>query len=175
LVLGKDFSLSPTLRSGLQLTEMTKKIYDSTVKGELGGFSVTHLLGRNYMDSLGEIKKIIIDLLDLEGDPITPDTYLIKELGTESIDLLELAVAINSRFKITVKDDQIFLTRFRLYLTEAEKQGKDIAPYLAGKYPHLTDERIAEIIVHISEGPQLKIKDLISYITYQMRGVKDLG
>jgi acyl carrier protein len=125
---------------------------------------------RAHMDTLGEIKKIIVELLDLEGDPITPDTYLIKELGAESIDLLELAVAINSRFKITVKDDQIFLTRFKLYLTEAEKQGKDIAPYCAGKYPHLTEERIAEIIVRIIEGPQLKIKDLISYITYQLRG-----
>lgn len=122
------------------------------------------------MDTLGEIKKIIIDLLDLEGDSITPDTYVIKELGAESIDLLELAVAINSRFKITVKDDQIFLTRFRFYLTEAEKQGKGVAPYLAGKYPHLTEERIAEIIEHIVGGPQLKIKDLMSYIAHQMRG-----
>jgi acyl carrier protein len=122
------------------------------------------------MNTFTEIKKIIIDLLDLEDDPITPDTYLIKELGAESIDLLELAVAIHSRFKIAVKDDHIFLTRFRLYLTEAEMQGRDMAPYLAGKYPHLSEERIAKIIAHVSEGPQLKIKDLISYITYHMKG-----
>ncbi len=122
------------------------------------------------MDTLGEIKKIIMELLDLEDDPITPDTYLIKELGAESIDLLELAVAINSRFKIAVKDEEIFLTRFRLYLTEATQKGMDNASYIAVKYPHLTNDRIAEIITHISEGPQLKVKDLVSYITNQSRG-----
>jgi acyl carrier protein len=123
------------------------------------------------MDTFAEIKKILVELLDLEGGEITPETFLIKELGAESIDLLELAVAINSHFKIAVKDEEIFLTRFRLYITEATQQGKDIVFYLAPKYPFLTKERTAEIITHISEGPQLKIKDLISYITFQLQEV----
>jgi acyl carrier protein len=123
------------------------------------------------MDTFAEIKKILVELLDLEDGEMTPETYLIQELGAESIDLLELAVTINSRFKITVKDDEVFLTRFRLYLTEAEQQGKDSAPYVAKKYPFLTHDRIAEIIAHIDEGPQLKIKDLISYIAYRLRGI----
>lgn len=123
------------------------------------------------MDTFAEIKKILVELLDCEDREISPETYLIQELGAESIDLLELAVTINSRFKITVKDDEVFLTRFRLYLTEAEQQGKDSAPYVAKKYPFLTHERIAEIIAHIDEGPQLKIKDLISYIAYRLRGI----
>ena len=123
------------------------------------------------MDTFEELKKIIVELLDLEDVEMTPDTLLIQELGAESIDLLELAVAINSRFKIAVKDDEIFLTRFRLYLTEAEQQGKDRVSYIAQKYSFLTEERIAEIISLISEGPQLKIKDLISYITFRLQGV----
>ena len=123
------------------------------------------------MDTFAEIKKILVELLDLEDREISPETYLIQELGAESIDLLELAVTINSRFKITVKDDEVFLTRFRLYLTEAGQQGKDSAPYVAEKYPFLTHDRIAEIIAHIDEGPQLKIKDLISYIVYRLQGI----
>jgi len=123
------------------------------------------------MDAFLEIKKILIELLDLEGGEITPETYLIKELGTESIDLLELAVAINSRFKIAVKDEEIFLTRFRLYIAEASQQGNATGSYLASKYPFLAEDRITEITTHISEGPQLKIKDLMSYITYQLQGV----
>ena len=123
------------------------------------------------MDTFEELKKIIVELLDLEDVEMTPDTLLIQELGAESIDLLELAVAINSRYKIAVKDDEIFLTRFRLYLTEAEQQGKDRVSYIAQKYSFLTEERIAEIISFISEGPQLKIKDLISYITFRLQGV----
>lgn len=129
------------------------------------------LMERQHMDSFAEIKKILIELLDLDGGEITPETYLIKELGAESIDLLELAVAINSRFKIAVKDEEIFLTRFRLYITEATQQEKDVGSYLACKYPFLTENRISEIITHISEGPQLKIKDMMSYITYQLQEV----
>lgn len=123
------------------------------------------------MDTFAEIRKILVELLDLEGGEITPETYLITELGAESIDLLELAISINSRFKIAVRDEEIFLTRFRLYITEATQQGKDIRSYLICKYPFLTEDRIAEIIAHISEGPQLKIKDLISYVTCQLQEV----
>jgi Acyl carrier protein len=123
------------------------------------------------MDVFAELKKIIDDLLDLENREITPETLLIQDLGAESIDLLELAVTINSRFKIAVKDDEIFLTRFRLYSTEAKHQGKDAVHYLAEKYPSLGEDRITEIISHIKEGPQLKIRDLITYIEYRSRGV----
>jgi acyl carrier protein len=121
------------------------------------------------MDTFNEIKKILVELLDLEEMDMTPETLLIQELGAESIDLLELAVAINSRFKISVKDDEIFLIRFRLYLTEAEQRGKDKTLYIGQKYPFLTEDRIVEIIEYISEGPQLKIKDLISYINYNIQ------
>jgi acyl carrier protein len=123
------------------------------------------------MDVFAGLKKIIEDLLDLENREITPETLLIQDLGAESIDLLELAVTIDSRFKVAVKDDEIFLTRFRLYFTEAEKQGKDAVRYLAGKYPFLGEDRIAEIMAHIKEGPQLKIKDLISYVAYRSQEV----
>jgi len=123
------------------------------------------------MDIVSEIKKILLELLDLEDREITPETLLIQDLGAESIDLLELAVTINSRFKITVKDDDIFLTRFRFYFMEAERIGTDISTYVARKYPFLNKDRIDEIIANINEGPQLKIKDLISYINYQLRGI----
>jgi acyl carrier protein len=121
------------------------------------------------MDTFAEIENILKDLLDLENGKMTPETYLIQELGAESIDLLELAVAINSRFKIRVNDDEIFLTRFRAFMIEVQEQKKDIMPYIAQRYPFLGEDRIAEIIAHITEGPQLKVKDLISYISFQLQ------
>src|SRR5271157_1295525 len=108
------------------------------------------------MDVFAELKKILAELLDIEDREIAPETLLIQDLGAESIDLLELAVTINSRFKIAVRDDEIFLTRFRLYSTEAKQKGKDTVRYIAGKYPFLGEDRIAEIMAHIKEGPQLK-------------------
>jgi acyl carrier protein len=126
---------------------------------------------RNDMDIFTELKEILTELLDIEDRDITPDTYLIKDLGAESIDLLELAVAINSRFKIPVRDDEIFLTRFRQYLAEAEVQGADCVAYVAGYYLFLTEDRVDEIASQVSEGPQLKIKDVMAYITYHLERV----
>jgi acyl carrier protein len=123
------------------------------------------------MDIFAELKKIVEELLDLEDREITPETLLVQDLGAESIDLLELAVTVNSRFKIAVKDDEIFLTRFRLYSAEAKQRGQDTVHYIAVRYPFLGEERIEDIMAHIKEGPQLKIRDLISYVTYRLQEV----
>lgn len=116
------------------------------------------------MDILEEITKILADILDIEGREITPETYLIRELGAESIDLLELSVAINARFQIEVNDDELFLRTMRLHLRTAAEEGKDAVGYLAEKYPALTVARVAEILADMGGGPVLRVKDIVSYI-----------
>ncbi len=119
------------------------------------------------MDIFGNIKKILVELLDIKEEKITPETYIIRELGAESIDFLELAVALNSRFKIEIDDDKIFLEKLRLYLSEAEQENKDAISYLAEKFPFLSVERIKDIAADLDEGPVLKVKDIISYISWR--------
>lgn len=119
------------------------------------------------MDTFEQIKKILITLLDIEGSVITPETYLIRDLGAESIDLLELAVAINAECGVKVNDDDIFLKPLRLYLKQAKEDGIDSAAYLAEKFPFLTDARISEILADITKGPVLKVKDLTGYIAWR--------
>lgn len=55
-----------------------------------------------------EIKKIIIEVANLEGttmDDIGDDTPLFgEELGLDSIDALEIGVAVRKRFNITFDD-----------------------------------------------------------------------
>ena len=119
------------------------------------------------MNILEEITKILAEILDIENHNISSETYLIRELGAESIDLLELAVALNSRFKINVNDDEIFLRKLRQYITEAEQQDKDILQYLAEKLPFLMQKRLEEMIADLENGPTLKVKDLISYVERQ--------
>jgi len=121
------------------------------------------------MDILGEIKEILMEILDIEGQEITPETYVIRELDAESIDLLELAVALNSKFNIEVKDDELFLKTFRFYMTEAKEQGKDNVQYLITKFPFLTESRIEKIISDLEVGPTLKVKDLISYVAWRSK------
>jgi len=121
------------------------------------------------MKILDEIKEILTEILDLEDQEITPETYLVRELDVESIDLLELAVALNSRFNIEVSDDDIFLKKFRLYVTEAEQQGTDTFQYVTAKLPFLTKSRAEEIMADLDGGPALKVKDLISYVMWQRK------
>jgi acyl carrier protein len=119
------------------------------------------------MDILEEITEILAEILDIENHNISPETYLIRELGAESIDLLELAVAINSGFNIDVNDDEIFLRKLRDYITEAEQQNKNILQYLIKNLPFLSRKRLENIIADLEGGSTLKVKDLISYIEWQ--------
>jgi len=122
------------------------------------------------MDILEEITEILAEILDIENHNISPETYLIRELGAESIDLLELAVAINSGFNIDVNDDEIFLRKLRDYITEAEQRNKNILQYLVKNLPFLSRKRLENIIADLEGGPTLKVKDLISYIEWQNHG-----
>jgi len=63
------------------------------------------------MDELRkEIKELIIDSLNLEvtADAIFDDAPLFQEgLGLDSIDALELAVAIERRYRVTIPDEAV--------------------------------------------------------------------
>ena len=122
------------------------------------------------MDILEEITEILAEILDIENHNISPETYLIRELGAESIDLLELAVVINSGFNIDVNDDEIFLRKLRQYVTEAKQQNNDLLRYLVENLPFLSRKRLENIIADLEGGPTLKVKDLISYIEWQNHG-----
>ena len=119
------------------------------------------------MNTFEQIKKILIDLLDIDGTEITPETYLIRDLGAELIDLLELAVAINANCGVKVNDDDIFLKPLRLYIKQAREGESDPAIYLAEKFPFLTNTRIKEILTDVAQGPVLKVKDLTGYVAWK--------
>lgn len=111
----------------------------------------------------------LADILDIEAGEIDQETYLIRDLEAESIDLLELAVTLNSEFQIEIDDDEIFLKMLRIYLDEPEKKPDDMQAYLMEKYPFLSASRIREILKERDNGPVLKVKDLISYIKWKNR------
>jgi acyl carrier protein len=64
-----------------------------------------------------EIKELIISSLNLEGvtpDEIVDDAPLFQEgLGLDSIDALELAVAIERRYRVTIPDEAVGKKVFR--------------------------------------------------------------
>ena len=91
-----------------------------------------------------------------------------KALGAESIDLLELAVSLNSRFKVEVNDGEIFLTRLREYVTDAQEKSKDVVQHLMLMLPFLAETRVTDIVADLDGGPTLKVDDLVSYIEWRL-------
>ncbi|MBW2010955.1 MAG: acyl carrier protein [Deltaproteobacteria bacterium] len=119
------------------------------------------------MDILKKTKEILAEILDIDEEEIAPETYLIRDMNAESIDLLELAVALNSAFNIKINDDEIFLRNLRPYLTEAKEKQADEVAYLLENFPFLTKDRMTQILDDLQGGPVLKVKDLAGYVAWR--------
>lgn len=124
------------------------------------------------MAVFGEIKDILSELLDVDAEEIGRQSYLVRDLGVESIDFLELAVAINERFRVEVHDDTVFLRNLRLHLTEASEHTADALDRVKRAYPHLPDQRIEAILSDLEGGPVLQVRDLESYVQWQTTRTK---
>lgn len=107
-----------------------------------------------------------MDILDLEADEVTDQTYLVRELEAESIDLLEIAVSLGAAFGIRVQDDVIFLRAMRQILTDAAEGSQARQTALKDHYPHLSQDRIIEMLEDLTTGPVLQVRDLLSYIQF---------
>ncbi len=124
------------------------------------------------MTVVEEISEILTELLDVNPEEIEPKSYLVRDLGVESIDFLELAVALNGRFGVDVHDDTVFLRNLRLHLSEASEDKVDAGTYLASVYPHLNGDRVDVILSDLEGGPVLQVQDLESYVKWQMTRTK---
>lgn len=115
-----------------------------------------------------DIREILIELLDVEAQEVSPRSYLVRDLGVESIDFLELAVALNERFKIEVHDDTIFMRNLRLHLSKASEGNSNPLEFLKGPYLFLAVDRLQEILSDLDAGPVIQVRDLVSYVQWQM-------
>ena len=118
------------------------------------------------MKTIEKITDIISEILDVDPGEITPETYLVRDLDAESIDLLELALELGAGFDVQVRDHDLFLRDLRILSEEAAQNGQDPADCIRGRLPHIPDERAMEMIADLEGGPVLKVADLVSYIDY---------
>jgi acyl carrier protein len=58
------------------------------------------------------VKNIIVAELRVDPDQLNPSTHLMKDLGADSLDALNIALRLEEAFKIKIPDDAIprFLT-----------------------------------------------------------------
>jgi acyl carrier protein len=52
------------------------------------------------------VKKIIVDQLSVNADQVTPEAKFIEDLGADSLDTVELVMALEEEFGIEVPDEQ---------------------------------------------------------------------
>ena len=58
------------------------------------------------MSTFEKIKDLIVEKLGISADKVTPESEIIKDLGADSLDLVEMLLALEENFGVTVEDDQ---------------------------------------------------------------------
>ena len=52
-----------------------------------------------------KVKKIIVEVLNVDGDEITPDTTFIDDLGADSLDVFQIIMGVEEALDIEVDVD----------------------------------------------------------------------
>ena len=57
------------------------------------------------MPTEDKIKTIIIDQLGVKSEAVTPDASFVDNLGADSLDIVELVMALEEEFKVNIPDE----------------------------------------------------------------------
>ncbi len=87
--------------------------------------------------------------LDLEEDEITNESRLVDDLDADSLDLLELILALKGEFGITVHDGEV-----KQLLTELAR----FLPNTDSSATQLSDQELAEV------SRRLKVENIVDFI-----------
>jgi acyl carrier protein len=53
-----------------------------------------------------KVKEIIVDQLGVEEDEVTPEAHFIEDLGADSLDIVELVMALEEEFGLEIPDEE---------------------------------------------------------------------
>lgn len=57
------------------------------------------------MDIFEKIKELVADQLGIDEDEVTPETSFIDDLGADSLDIVELIMALEEEFDTEIPDE----------------------------------------------------------------------
>ncbi len=53
-----------------------------------------------------KVKEVIVDQLSVEEDDVTEDASFVDDLGADSLDIVELVMALEEQFGVSIPDEQ---------------------------------------------------------------------
>ncbi|HCH28103.1 MAG TPA: acyl carrier protein [Ruminococcaceae bacterium] len=54
-----------------------------------------------------KLKEIIALQLDIDGETLTPETKILEDLGTDSLDVVEMLMSVEDEFDVEIPDEKI--------------------------------------------------------------------
>ena len=75
------------------------------------------------MSTFEKVKNMLVEKLGVAEDTVTLESEIIKDLGADSLDLVEMLLSLEENFGVTVSDEQ----------TETIKSVKDIVDIIDNK------------------------------------------
>ena len=58
------------------------------------------------MAILDEVKEVIVQQLSVDAAQVKPEAEFVKDLGADSLDVVELVMALEEKFDIEIPDEQ---------------------------------------------------------------------
>lgn len=57
-------------------------------------------------DIFEKLKKVIVDTLGVNEDQVTPQASFVDDLGADSLDMVEMIMALEDEFGISISDEE---------------------------------------------------------------------
>ena len=59
------------------------------------------------MDTLDRVRRIVARELELEAEEIRPEKAIMRDLGADSLSMMQIAMAVEEEFDIAVEDHEL--------------------------------------------------------------------
>ncbi|MCE3036795.1 acyl carrier protein [Helicobacter anatolicus] len=53
-----------------------------------------------------EVKEVVVEQLSVNADQVKPEADFVKDLGADSLDVVELVMALEEKFDLEIPDEQ---------------------------------------------------------------------
>ena len=57
------------------------------------------------MDILTDVKEVVVEQLDVNAEEVKSESKFVEDLGADSLDVVELVMALEEKFDIEIPDD----------------------------------------------------------------------